>query len=94
MGDRLPPTEPTLGAFELKTVLDQVGLGRYEERLRENGFSDWHNVTAITENDMAEMGFRLGDRRKLQRIIREYNAARPPQVSSATWTFKPVRLWE
>jgi len=66
-------TESITGASELSTALAQLGLGQYEERLRENGFEDWENATAIKESDMEELGFKLGDRRKLQRAIREHN---------------------
>jgi hypothetical protein len=64
----------TTDAFEFSTVLSRLGLGQYEERLRENGFEDWETVTAITETDMAELGFKRGDRRKLQQAIHEYNS--------------------
>jgi hypothetical protein len=65
--------KPTTDAFELSTALVQLGLSQYEERLQENGFEDWETVTAITETDMATMNFKRGDRRKLQRAIREYS---------------------
>jgi hypothetical protein len=57
-------------AVELSMVLARLGLGQYEERLTENGFDTWDTVTRITEADMDELGFKLGDRRKLQRAIR------------------------
>jgi len=74
MTEDTPSREPTIGASELSTALDRLGLGLYEERLRENGFDDWKTATAITESDMGELEFKLGDRRKLQRAIREHNA--------------------
>ena len=74
MTEYRPLTESVMGASELSTALAQLGLGHYEERLRENGFEDWENATAITETDMEELGFKLGDRRKLQRAIREHNS--------------------
>jgi hypothetical protein len=67
--------KPTTDAFELSTALAWLGLSHYEERLQENGFEDWETVTAITETDMAEMNFKRGDRRKLQRVIRAYSSA-------------------
>jgi hypothetical protein len=70
-----PLEKPTTDAFELRTVLTQFGLSQYEERLQDNGFEDWETVTAITETDMAEMDFRRGDRRKLQRVIHEHSSA-------------------
>lgn len=72
--------ETTIGAFEFKTALAQVGLGRYEGLLREQNFSDWENATKITESDMAKMGFRLGDRRKLQRVVRKYTTSNTSKV--------------
>jgi hypothetical protein len=67
----VPSGEPSIDSFELSTALSRLGLGQYEERLRENGFEDWETVTAIAEADLLELGFTLGDRRKLQRAIRE-----------------------
>ena len=70
-----PSGKPSTDAFELSTVLAQLGLSQYEKRLQENGFEDWETVTAITETDIAEMDFKRGDRRKLQRAIREHSSA-------------------
>ena len=67
----VPSAEPSIESFELSTALARLGLGQYEERLRGNGFEDWETVTAITEADLVELGFKLGDRRKLQRAIHE-----------------------
>jgi hypothetical protein len=66
-----PSAEPSIDSSELNTALTRLGLDQYEERLRENGFEDWETLTAIAETDLEEMGFKLGDRRKLQRAIRE-----------------------
>jgi hypothetical protein len=78
--DYIPSAEPTIDAFELSTALAQLRLSQYEERLRKNGFEDWEKVTSITETDMAELGFKLGDRRKLQRAIREYSSSNASPV--------------
>jgi hypothetical protein len=67
----VPSGEPNIDSFELSTALNRLGLGQYEERLRENGFEDWETVTAIAEADLIELGFTLGDRRNLQRAIRD-----------------------
>jgi hypothetical protein len=67
----VPSEEPSVDSLELNAALSRFGLGQYEERLRENGFEDWETVTAIAEVDLVELGFKLGDRRKLQRAIRE-----------------------
>ena len=61
----------TIDPSELSTALARLGLSQYEECLRENGFEEWETVIAITETDMMELGFRLGDCRKLQRAILE-----------------------
>ena len=75
MTDRRPSMESTINPLELSTALARLGLNQYEECLRENGFDDWGSVTAITEADMTELGFKLGARRKLQRAIHEYNSS-------------------
>jgi hypothetical protein len=70
----MPSETSTSDAFKLSAALARLGLAQYEERLRENGFENWETVTAITEDDMAELDFKRGDRRKLHRAIREYNS--------------------
>jgi hypothetical protein len=69
-----PSGKPTADALQLSTVLAELGLSQYEERLQENGYEDWETVAAITETDMAKMNFKRGHRRKLQRAIREYSS--------------------
>jgi hypothetical protein len=69
--DSKPFAESTIDLSELGTALTRVGLSQYEECLRENGFEEWETVMAIKETDMAELGFRLGDRRRLQRAIQD-----------------------
>lgn len=78
--DYQAPKEPTTDAFGLSTALARFGLTQYEERLKENGFENWETVTAVTENDMTKMGFKLGHRRKLQRAIREYNISSASRI--------------
>jgi hypothetical protein len=70
-----PSAESTIDPSELGTALARVGLGQYEECLRENGFEEWETVMAITETDMMELGFRLGDRRRLQRAIQDSSSS-------------------
>jgi hypothetical protein len=53
----------------LETKLQQLGLAQYTEALLENGFESWETVLDITEDDMDELGFKLGHRRILQREI-------------------------
>ncbi|KAF2876379.1 hypothetical protein BDV95DRAFT_602369 [Massariosphaeria phaeospora] len=81
--DYSPPGESTVDEFELGTVLARLGLGQYEEILRENGFETWRDVTAILEIDLAELGFKLGDRRKLQGAIHEYSSSNPSHAGDS-----------
>jgi hypothetical protein len=80
----VPSTEPSIDPSELSTALTRLGLGQYEERLRKNGFEDWETVTAIAEADLVELGFKLGERRKLHRAIREHGASHIVVFSSVT----------
>jgi len=70
-----PSEKATTDAFGLSMALARIGLSQYEECLHENGFETWEDVTTIMESDMVELGFKLGDRRKLQRAIREYSGS-------------------
>jgi hypothetical protein len=56
-----------MDSLELK--LEQLGLAQYTESLIENGFESWSTVLDITEEDLDELGFKLGHRRLLQREI-------------------------
>jgi hypothetical protein len=78
--DSRSSAEPTVDPSELSTALARLGLGQYEECLRKNGFEGWETVTAITETDMMELGFRLGDRRKLQRAIQNCSTSSAVRV--------------
>jgi hypothetical protein len=57
---------------ELQEVLDSLGLQQYHKVLTENGFDTWEVVADITEEDLQELGFKLGHRRILQREIANY----------------------
>jgi len=70
-----PSEKATTDAFGLSMALARIGLSQYEECLHENGFETWEDVTTIMESDMVELGFKLGDRGKLQRAIREYSGS-------------------
>jgi hypothetical protein len=54
--------------------LKSLGLAQYEDSLVENGFDDWRTILDITEQDLVEMGFKLGHRRVLQREISQYRS--------------------
>lgn len=46
-----------------------LGLNEYVPGCKNAGFLDWRSLDEITEEDMASINMRLGDRRKLQREI-------------------------
>jgi hypothetical protein len=71
---------------DLSAILATNGLGKYEEVLKENGFDDFETVTAIIEADMIELGFTLGDRRKLQRVIAKATRPSPGPSTVASTT--------
>ncbi|KAI9693530.1 MAG: hypothetical protein M1820_009182 [Bogoriella megaspora] len=66
---------PTLNMPSLEAVLAHLNLAQYFEILVDNGFDSWEIVQDITEDDLAELGFKLGHRRALQRAIA--NSSRP-----------------
>ncbi|KAL1794549.1 hypothetical protein ACET3X_007970 [Alternaria dauci] len=86
----VPSAERSIDSFELSTTLNRLKLGQYEGRLRENRFEDWETVTAITEADLVELGFKVGDRRKLQRAIRENGTLSASHLQAAHAT-RPYR---
>jgi class 3 adenylate cyclase/predicted ATPase/DNA-binding transcriptional ArsR family regulator len=53
-----------------------LGLGRYEEKLRENKI-DFDVLADLTDGDLQELGVPLGDRRRLLRAIAELGAEQP-----------------
>jgi hypothetical protein len=74
MMDCQPSGESTISPLELSKTLARLGLGQYEDRLRENGFTSWENMISITETDMAKLNIKLGHRRQLQGAISEYSS--------------------
>ena len=52
----------------LKAWLDQVGLSRLEQRFLNNGI-DLDVVRSLTDGDLRELGFTLGDRKRVLRAI-------------------------
>ena len=56
----------------LDLSLSHLGLGEYFETLVSHGFDTWDSLAGISEETMAELGIRLGHRRKLQREIASY----------------------
>jgi hypothetical protein len=76
-------TEPSLLSQsavmeDIGTKLESLGLGHYKTCLINNGFEDWKTVLDITEEDLVELGFKLGHRRVLQREISQYQSQNSP----------------
>lgn len=63
----------------LYSSLQLIGLEEYHDRLVENGFDSWEAVCDISESDLAQLDFKLGHRRRLQRAIAGHTAASNPQ---------------
>ena len=57
---------------QLELSLSRLGLQEYLEPLVSHGFVTWEHLLKISEDNMAELGFKLGHRRKLQRAIALY----------------------
>jgi len=80
----------------LEDRLDSLGLGRYFTVLCENGFDDWDTVLDITEDDLRELGFKLGHRRTLQREIANYRGSatqegcQSPTVANPSGIMSPI----
>lgn len=55
--------------MDLEASLIALGLQEYGQTLAIHGFHCWQQITNITEEDMAGMGFKLGHRRRLQRAV-------------------------
>jgi len=56
----------------LDILLSHLGLQKYHEPLVSHGFETWDALVDISEEDIAELGFELGHRRKLQRAIADF----------------------
>lgn len=86
----------------LETKLEQLGLAQYAEALAENGFENWETVLDITEDDLDELGFKLGHRRVLQREIASHreppaspgDRRTPNALQSGNENFSPSVLSE
>jgi hypothetical protein len=76
--------------------LSHLCLGEYSEALVSHGFKTWDDLIDISEETMAELGFKLGHRRKLQREIASYRGlprtqplVRPPAVDGLQESEEP-----
>jgi hypothetical protein len=72
--------------------LSRLGLGEYSEALLSRGFDSWDRLIDINEETMAELGIRLGHRRKLQREIATYRGQ--PQTQPLVCPPAVEGLWE
>ena len=59
--------------MDISGWLRRLGLGRYEEKFRENKI-DFDVLADLTDGDLQELGVALGDRRRLLRAITELDA--------------------
>jgi class 3 adenylate cyclase len=62
--------------MNVRVWLRGLGLGRYEEKFRENKI-DFDVLADLTDGDLRELGVPLGDRRRLLRAIAEFGAQQP-----------------
>src|SRR3984957_25699 len=59
--------------MNVRVWLCSLGLGRYEEKLRDNKI-DFDVLADLTDGDLQELGVPLGDRRRMLRAIAELGA--------------------
>jgi class 3 adenylate cyclase/tetratricopeptide (TPR) repeat protein len=62
--------------MNLRVWLRDLGLGRYEEKFRENRI-DLDVLADLTDGDLLELGIPVGDRKRLRRAIAEFGAQQP-----------------
>jgi class 3 adenylate cyclase len=67
--------------MNVRVWLRGLGLGRYEERFRENKI-DFDVLADLTEDDLRELGVAVGDRRRLLRAIAELSSPQAPTTLS------------
>jgi class 3 adenylate cyclase len=63
--------------------LEKLGLSEYAQRFADNAI-DLATIRDLTEQDLKEIGVRLGHRRKILRAIAELNEIAPSSVETAT----------
>ncbi|KAF2087681.1 hypothetical protein K490DRAFT_41763 [Saccharata proteae CBS 121410] len=71
---------------DLVQILERLRLSEYLLTLTSNGFDTWPSLCVITEDDLAQLGFKLGHRRILQR---EISSAKVRHLSNASSSGRP-----
>ena len=75
--------------MDISGWLRRLGLGRYEEKFRENKI-DLDVLADLTVGDLQELGVALGDRRRLLRAIAELGAQQPLATQAGQTPAPPV----
>lgn len=70
---------------DLAKWLEGLGLGEYADAFAENAV-DFRTVTALTEDDLKELGLKIGHRRLLQKAVADLSASDRPTDGSDTDT--------
>jgi len=69
--------------------LASIGLGEYAQRFADNAI-DLSVIRDLTEQDLKDLGVRLGHRRKILRAIAQLDGVAPAPTGTAT---EPVLRW-
>ncbi|KAF2496494.1 hypothetical protein BU16DRAFT_561309 [Lophium mytilinum] len=72
---------------DLTATLRRLGLAEYHDTFMRNGVADWDTVGMLTEEDLKELGVKLGHRRILQRAATDthsHEASRKPSEEEDT----------
>jgi len=75
--------------MNVRVWLRGLGLGRYEEKFRENKI-DFDVLGDLTELDLRELGLPVGDRRRLRRAIAELGSAQAPTTRRRRAPVPPI----
>src|SRR3984957_3316007 len=75
--------------MNVRVWLCSLGLGRYEEKFRENKI-DFDVLADLTDGDLQELRVALGDRRRLLRAIAELGAQQPLATQTGQTPAPPV----
>jgi class 3 adenylate cyclase/tetratricopeptide (TPR) repeat protein len=75
--------------MDISGWLRRLGLGRYEEKFRENKI-DFDVLADLTDGDLQELRVALGDRRRLLRAIAELGAQQPLATQTGQTPAPPI----